>query len=391
MNIVFVSTGIYPDQHAAAIRHSTIAQGFIENGHQLHFFLLSSQPWEKNEINYKGVIIKSLNNYHGSNKIKKIYYFLKALNDLRKRILHINNSFKIDGIVVFSIDVAALKALISLAKENRIKIFHERTELPYIIGKGNSLMSNYVYKYYITILIPKFDGIFVISDKLKDYFISYNKNIEKILTVVDTAFFRPVNPSLYTFRYIAYCGNLGNDKDGIPILIESFAKLTNNFPQLKLLLIGQNSNSLEIKKVLNTIKKFNIENKVVFTGFVDRNDMPTLLGHADLLVISKPDNEQNSGNFPIKIGEYLATGKPIVATKVGEIPKFIIDGESGFLAIPNSSESFYHKMEEALTDYTKSVQIGSNGKKIAEQVFDYKVQANKMAAYINKINLPYGN
>lgn len=391
MNFVFVSTGNYPDQHAAAIRHSTLGQGLIENGHQLYFFLLSAQAWDKNEINYKGVVIRSLNNYHGSNKIKKIYHYLKAIHDSRKRILRINNSLKIDGIVVFSLDVLAIRALIQVAKQHRIKIFHERTELPYVVGKGNSLLSNYTYNYYIKTLVPKFDGIFVISDKLKDYFISYNRNIEKILTVVDTAFFKSNNPRLYTFRYIAYCGNLGNDKDGILILIESFAKLTINFPHHKLLLIGQNSNNLEMIEVLNTIKKFNIENKVVFTGFVNRNEMPDLLGHADLLVISKPDNEQNSANFPIKIGEYLATGKPIVATKVGEIPKFIIDGESGFLAIPNSTESFYLKMEEALTDYKKSVKIGSNGKRIAEQIFDYKVQATKMATYINKIGFSYGN
>lgn len=391
MNIVFVSTGAYPDQHAAAIRHTTIAQGFIENGHQLNFFVLSAQPWEKNEINYKGVVIKSLNNYHGSNKIKKIYYYLKAIHDARKQIIAINNSFKIDGIVVFSLDVVAINVLILLARKIKIKIFHERTELPYIVGKGSSLVSTYSYNYYIKTLIPKFDGIFVISDKLRDYFISYNRNIEKILTVVNTAFFKSTNPRLYTFPYIAYCGNLGNDKDGITILIESFAKLTIRFPYHKLLLIGQNTNSLEMSEILNTIKKFNIGNKIVFTGFVNRNEMPNLLGNADLLVISKPDNEQNSGNFPIKIGEYLATGKPIVATKVGEIPKFIIDGESGFLAMPNSPESFYHKMEEALADYRKSAQIGRNGKMIAEQVFDYKVQANKMAAYINKTEFSYGN
>lgn len=391
MNIVFVSSGIYPDQHAAAIRHSTIAQGFLENGHKVFFFLLSAQPWEKTEINYKGVTIKTLNDYNNSNKIKKIYYYLKAIHDSRKQILAINKAFKIDGIVIFSVDIVAIKSLILLARKSGIKIFHERTELPYIVGKGNSLLSNYIYNYYIKTLIPKFDGIFVISDKLKDYFSSYNRNIEKILTVVDTGFFKSINSRLYPFRYIAYCGNFGNDKDGISILIESFAKLTRSFPQYKLLLIGQNKNSVEINDILKAITKFDIGNKVVFTGFVNRNEMPNLLGHADLLVISKPDNEQNSGNFPIKLGEYLATGKPIVATKVGEIPQFIIDGESGFLAIPDSSDSFYQKMEEALTDYKKSIQIGSNGKKIAEQVFDYKVQANKMADYINKIEISYGN
>jgi glycosyltransferase involved in cell wall biosynthesis len=86
-----------------------------------------------------------------------------------------------------------------------------------------------------------------------------------------------------------------------------------------------------------------------------------------------------------QIGEYLATGIPVVTTKVGEIEKFITDGQTGFLAIPGSVESFYLKMKEALTDYEKSKQIGRNGKKIAEQFFDYKVQADKMAHFINQL------
>ena len=113
--------------------------------------------------------------------------------------------------------------------------------------------------------------------------------------------------------------------------------------------------------------------------------MPNLLGHADLLVVSKPDNEQNSGNFPIKIGEYLATGVPIVVTIVGEIPMFITDNQTGFLAIPNSSESFYQKMDEALTDYENAKLVGLNGKTIAKNLFDYRIQARIMADHINNL------
>jgi glycosyltransferase involved in cell wall biosynthesis len=113
--------------------------------------------------------------------------------------------------------------------------------------------------------------------------------------------------------------------------------------------------------------------------------MPQLLGNADILVVSKPDNLQNSANFPIKIGEYLSTGVPVVVTSVGEIPKFIIDRESGFLALPNNVESFYIKMYEVLSDYERAKQIGINGRKLAQKVFDYKIQSREMIEFINEI------
>lgn len=384
MNLIFISTGLYPNQHAAAIRHSTIAQGIVEDGHLLNFFLLTAQPWKKDEIIYKGVNYKSLNSYNGSNKFKKIFHILKALKNVKKSIININKNLAIDGIVIFSIDILVLNNLITFSKKNNFKVFHERTELPYIIGRGTSIISILQYNFYIKKLIPKFDGIFVISDKIKKMILSYNRNVEKILTVVDIAFFDAPNQRIYNFPYIAYCGNMESTKDGLPILIESFAQLSLNFPSYKLLLIGQNTDSVETMKIINDISKFKIQDKVVFTGFINREEMPQLLNGAELLVVSKPDNEQNSGNFPIKIGEYLATGVPIVVTKVGEISKFIKDGLTGYLAIPNSPLSFYEKMLEALSDHERSVRIGQNGKKLAESIFDYKIQAKKMTEYIKQ-------
>ena len=49
-----------------------------------------------------------------------------------------------------------------------------------------------------------------------------------------------------------------------------------------------------------------------------------------MLVLARPDNIQAKGGFPTKLGEYLATGNPVVVTKVGEIPNYLIDGVNAF-------------------------------------------------------------
>lgn len=391
MNIVFISTGLYPNQHAAAIRHSTIAQGMVENGHVLNFFLITAQPWEDNVIAYNGVKYTCLNDYKGNNKLNRFVHYLTTIQKLKKAIVEIHAKSKIDGIVLFSIDVLLMKVLLSFTKKNQIKIFHERTELPHIVGRDHSIIGTLMYNFYINHLLPRFDGLFVISDKLKNIISTYNKNVEKILTVVDIGFFRSIEKRKYDFPYIAYCGNMGSKKDGLPVLLEAFARLSKGFPLHKLVLIGNSNNDHEMENIKLIINQSNIQDKVIFTGFINRDCMPQLLCNADLLVVSKPDNEQNSGNFPIKIGEYLATGVPVVVTKVGEIPKFIKDGFSGYLAEPDSPYSFYKKMEEALSDKEKSLEIGLNGRKIAEEQFDYRIQSDNMIKYISKINLAYGS
>ncbi len=265
-----------------------------------------------------------------------------------------------------------------------VKVFHERTELPYAVASQSAIRQQ-MLTYYLNKLLPKFDGVFVISNKLVQYIGQYNKATKKLVTLVDLSFFTTEKQSPYSFPYIGYCGTISGNKDGVPILIEAFAGITSKFPSLKLVLVGNNSNKAGIKETLDAIEKYQLQDKVIFTGLIERDMMPVILCNAEILVVSKPDNEQNSGNFPIKIGEYLATGVPVVVTSVGEIPLFIKDGESGYLATPGSAASFAQKMEEALGNKEKATAAGLNGRRIAEENFDYRKVSKVMADYIQEI------
>lgn len=378
MNFTFVSTGQYPDTQAAAIRHSILAKGLMEQGHSVNFLVLSPQEWKgKKSMDYLGVQFRELNHYKGTNKIMVRYHNLLAIARAKKILRQQAHQKKLDALVIFTIDLLTIRFLLQQAGALGVKVFHERTELPYIYSTNKAILDVYLKKY-----LPKFDGIFVISDKLVNYMQQFNYATKKLLTVVDLSFFSTNKPSPYPFPYIGYCGTITGNKDGVPILIEAFASIADRFPALKLVLVGNNSNKGSIKETLDAITHFNITDKVIFTGLIERDMMPVVLCNAEILVVSKPDNEQNSGNFPIKIGEYLATGVPVVVTSVGEIPMFIKDGVSGYLAEPGSATSFAKKMEEALANPGQSKAIGQNGKKIAQEMFDYKIQASVMAGYI---------
>lgn len=385
MNLIFVSSGHYPDKHAAAIRHSTLAKGLAEQGHSITFLLLSPQDWNgKDSLDYFGVQFLTLNSYKGANKFLKQYYELKAIFKAKKIIRQQAAEKKLDALVIFTIELLPIHFLMKSAHAMGIKVLHERTELPYAIA-GQSKRRQKMLDIYLNRQLPKFDGVFVISNKLTQYIGQYNKAVKKLVTLVDLVFFRSEKQSPYPFSYIGYCGTISGNKDGVPILIEAFASITNKFPQLKLVLVGNNSNKAGIKETTDAIEKFNLSDKVIFTGLVEREMMPVILCNAEILVVSKPDNEQNSGNFPIKIGEYLATGVPVVVTSVGEIPLFIKDGESGYLAVPGSAASFAQKMEEALSNRDKAKQAGLSGRKIAEENFDYRKVSKIMADYIEEV------
>ena len=169
------------------------------------------------------------------------------------------------------------------------------------------------------------------------------------------------------------------------ILIEAFSRISSDFPNIKLYLIGDTSNEGEFKKLKEKISLLKIEDKVVFTGIISSDNIPHLLVNAKMLVLARPDNIQAKGGFPTKLGEYLATGNPVVVTKVGEIPNYLIDGVNAFLAQPNSVDSFATKMKFVLNNIDLANNVGLKGKELTNTIFNYKVQSKKLIDFINSI------
>lgn len=184
--------------------------------------------------------------------------------------------------------------------------------------------------------------------------------------------------------YIAYTGTFNNEKDGVDVLIKSFATITQKFPDLRLYMAGFYHPDMDTQKRL--IKELGLEDKVIYTGVLHKKEIPGFLQGAELLVMSRPDSRQAQGGFPTKLGEYMATGHPVCVTKVGEIPNYLNDNESAFLAEPGNVSSFAEAMLKALSDKENAVKVGQNGKKIAFENFSASVQSSRLFEFI-KINL----
>ena len=85
--------------------------------------------------------------------------------------------------------------------------------------------------------------------------------------------------------------------------------------------------------------------------------------------------------MPCKVGEYLCTGRPVIVTGLGEIPKYLQDGVSAYLAKPDNEEFFAYKLEEVLRDSVKANIVGENGRAVALQEFASPVQAGHIIAF----------
>jgi glycosyltransferase involved in cell wall biosynthesis len=228
---------------------------------------------------------------------------------------------------------------------------------------------------------PKADGVFPLTTSLKEYFLSVGVKPEKITIVnmvVDDSRFDGLTKTPNTGRYIAYCGTVSIHKDGVDDLIKSFALVHEAAPDVKLLIMGKMISAEDERLIKDLIDSFELNDFVVLTGLVPATKMPQRLKDAALLALTRTENLQTMNGFPTKLAEYLLTENPVVATKTGDIPLFLEDGESALLAEPGNIKEIASKMIWALTHPEESGIIGRAGAEVAKTNFNYKTESQKI-------------
>lgn len=392
---MFISSDQYPEGGASPNRHIGIGKGLVEAGHKVFFVLLSKQNTTESEFVFEKIsfstIFRKDTLYGEGGKLKKAFVYLSLIIKGCRAVQKVHSKNKIDAIVLLDTDVWTLIPFLCLAKRKRIRVVHERTEYPFMFI-GKRLNDRLNYKIYLSFFLPRLDGIYVITNTLKDYFSQMVKNkvpVRIINMIVDPARFDlSDNTSLSEGKYLAYCGDLNHQKDGVDILVKAFFRVLENAkipPETRLLLIGDFSDAGFRSELMKLISANKYAGNVVITGKTDRARVPVLLSKAAALVLARPQSKQSEGGFPTKLGEYLSTGKPVIVTDVGEICNFLKDGINAFVAIPGDVNSFYDKISEVFNDYQNALRIAANGRKLVDNEFNYFKQAVILARFIGSL------
>jgi len=133
------------------------------------------------------------------------------------------------------------------------------------------------------------------------------------------------------------------------------------------------------------VSDLNLSDKVIFTGKLPRNGIPQYTCNAEILVLARPRSLVADAGFPSKLTEYLATGNPVVATDVGEIPVYLSDGKNAYIAEAGSSEAFSGKLIHILENYEEARAIGINGRDVALTFFNYSYQSKRVIQFISSL------
>jgi glycosyltransferase involved in cell wall biosynthesis len=274
----------------------------------------------------------------------------------------------------------------------RIAYMQEKSEYPFVLNRKTYFGKLYA-KIYVSCFYKFFDGMIVMTKPLMDYFTPLVRKDARLLHVpmtVEPERFHSGEKRDYVSDYIAYCGDMSGNKDGVPILVEAFGIIAGKYPAMKLYLIGPTGSDDERRHLADKIDRLGLKDRVVLVGRISREEMPEYLDNARILALARPSGLQSAGGFPTKLGEYLCTGNPVVLTRVGEIPLYLEHRVHAFLSQPDDPKAFADQMDAALSDPVLAARVGQEGRALALRTFDYRIQSGRMVEFFNSFSHTLG-
>jgi glycosyltransferase involved in cell wall biosynthesis len=389
--IIFGDLFSFPEGLAATNRVHTYAKGFIENHISVHVICF------RNTYNSDGDgVINGICYYHPFGQRERNKYFIvrswqKIVKyfTLISLVNKIHKKDKISAITVYSNLLNTHLTAWFLAKITRSKLLQECGEHPLRFYQEGAVRKKLGFiKFKLEADLS--DGIICISQFLIDFHRENNIPENKLLHIpstVDPERFETDDKPPLNFDYILYCGSLSISKDGVNILIESFASIYNKHPEIYLVLIGKGDLMEEENYLKELVEKLRLSEKIIFLGQMPRNEIPRYMNNSKILALARPISLVADAGFPSKLTEYLATGIPVVVTDVGEISVYLKDNENAFLSAPGSVDAFAEKLDYVLSNYQLATSISAKGKLLTKNVFNYYFQAARIIDFVGRNKL----
>jgi glycosyltransferase involved in cell wall biosynthesis len=207
--------------------------------------------------------------------------------------------------------------------------------------------------------------VIAVSEPLRQWIIDTGVHPDRVVTVpngVDLAQFSPLADGKATYPgldrdrpVVGFTGTL-KPWHGAGTLVRAFARVTaGRTPRPQLLIVGDGPMRAELEVLASAL---GIGDDVVFTGITPHAAIPGFLQFMDIAVV--PYDELPNPYFsPLKLFEYMAAGRPIVAASIGQAETVLHDGEDGLLYAPGDAAQLARRLDALLDDPDRAARLGA--------------------------------
>ena len=372
--VIITDCSGFPNGYGAASILRKYAKGFLENNLELHIMLLRPSESSESILNteiageFCGAAYEYVcrENITSKSILKRLFVYARGILNAVKYIWI--NKNKIKAVYYYTPEHYNSVAIIGkICKIIKIPYIGIKTESSFINGKSKNDIHYVNNERRIYAVFNKIIAISkYIKVQLEDF--GYKNKIDIVPILLDTKMYEKVSKREKT-KEIIYVGSLGHDAE-IKNLFNIVNITVKSHPDWKFVIIGNTFDlSEENKKISNNV--------VEFTGASFEKVAERLI-NASIMILPRSRQEYSAAGFPIKLGEYLLTGSPVIVTDVGEIKSYIKDNEEAYFVEPDNPVAFAEKINYVIEHYDEALEVGKRGKEKAIAEFDAVKLCKKM-------------
>jgi glycosyltransferase involved in cell wall biosynthesis len=392
---VYLGCSGFPQGFAEVKKMTLISKSLVMKGNPVTIIANRGICNEKENFpfgakgNYEGIdfIYTSGSPFRPANFFKRNILKIRGMVKEYMLFRNLKQAKKLDYAILSTNDFFSVFYYYALSKIFRFKTILNYVEYYSAIKRDwhklSLRMNNRLFDRYASRLV---DFVFPISE----FLISHLKNVapeKKYLKIPILADFseKYINDNTEGQEYFLFCGALSYIEI-VKFIIDSFCLLNNNSVFLYLVVNGNKEQRDELDNYLRLNPK---KNKIRIFSNLDQDKLERYYKNAKGLLIPLRPTIQDEARFPHKIGEYLASGKPVISTNYGEIKHYFTDGENMLIAERYDPKLFAGKMQFILDNISEVQKIGDKGRNMSLKNFDYKLYGEKIIKFLAEVNLAY--
>jgi glycosyltransferase involved in cell wall biosynthesis len=233
------------------------------------------------------------------------------------------------------------------------------------------------------------DAIICPSNVTRDYLASLGLS-RKLVTVIPNG----VSPSDFSpsslprrdghVPVLLYIGTLA-DWQGLEVVINALPKILEQRP-VQLRIVGR-GRSRQRKMLMKHIRKLGVEGSVFVQPAVPHHEVPSLIAESDICLAPLGLNDRNvtQGACPIKVLEYMASLRPLIASNMPIVRELVREDVDGLLFSPNDPDDLAHKVLLLLNDVKLSKRLADSATERVLTKFTWHEAQKKLVKVYDKV------
>ena len=257
----------------------------------------------------------------------------------------------------------------------------------------HSLLYSWMIKRWERLHYKGADVVITVTPFLRKYVMDHCISEEKVIFIpngVDTNRFYPDNIIGNAVRtkhgldnkvVIGFVGGI-RKFHGLNILIDSVRTVAKKASDVHFFIVGDGPPREALEQ---QTRDLGVDSLVTFTGSVPYNDVPAYINAMDITVSPWLKREKFE-YLGIKLYEYMATGKPVVVSGEPDMHPVIEDDKNGLIVEPGNSHQLAHAILKLLEDKNLRERLGSEGRRMVEEKYTWKRNAEKITEIYENLN-----